>query len=214
MIYTNEIIKKKYEKKLIIKRLLKIVYVPIIAGIILITILAGYKKYVKHENDISILGFRQYVVATGSMEPQYNVGDMIIIKEAPEENIKIGDVISYTPVNGIDTITHRVVDVIKENGQTYYQTKGDNNNSEDQELVNYSQVKGKLVFKISKLGTIITRMLTGTGITILFAIIILSYLRDRNKEEKIIARENARKLYNAPKYKENDSQWYFVKIKK
>ena len=44
MIYTNDIIKKKYEKKLIIKRLLKIVYVPIIAGIILITILAGYKK--------------------------------------------------------------------------------------------------------------------------------------------------------------------------
>ena len=95
MIYTNEIIKKKYEKKLIIKRLLKIVYVPIIAGIILITILAGYKKYVKHENNISILGFRQYVVATGSMEPEYNIGDLIVIRETTKEEIKIGDVINY-----------------------------------------------------------------------------------------------------------------------
>lgn len=205
MIYTNEIIKKKYEKKLIIKRLLKIVYVPIIAGIILITILAGYKKCVKHENNISILGFRQYVVATGSMEPEYNIGDVIIIREKPEEEIKIGDIINYTSENGIDTITHRVVDIIQKDGQTYYKTKGDNNNSVDPELVNYSQVKGILVFKISKLGTVITKMFTGTGITILFAVIILSYIRDKNKEEKIIARENARKLYNVPKYEENDS---------
>lgn len=205
MIYTNEIIKKKYEKKLIIKRLLKIVYVPIIAGIILITILAGYKKYVKHENNISILGFRQYVIATGSMEPEYNIGDVIIIREKPEEEIKIGDIINYTSENGIDTITHRVVDIIEKDGQNYYKTKGDNNNSEDSELVKYSQVKGKLVLKISKLGTAITKLFTGTGITILFAVIILSYIRDKNKEEKIIARENARKLYNVPKYEENDS---------
>ena len=205
MIYTNEIIKKKYEKKLIIKRLLKIVYVPIIAGIILITILAGYKKCVKHENNISILGFRQYVVATGSMEPEYNIGDLIVIRETTKEEIKIGDVINYISETGIDTITHRVVDIIEKDGQTYYKTKGDNNNSEDSELVKYSQVKGKLVFKISKLGTVITKMFTGTGITILFAVIILSYIRDKNKEEKIIARENARKLYNVPKYEENDS---------
>ena len=49
-----------------------------------------------------------------------------------------------------------------------------------------------------------TKLITETGITIIFAIIILSYLRDKNKEEKIIARENARKIYNVPKYKEND----------
>lgn len=205
MIYTNEIIKKKYEKKLIIKRLLKIVYVPIIAGIILITILAGYKKCVKHENNISILGFRQYVVATGSMEPEYNIGDLIVIRETTKEEIKIGDVINYISETGIDTITHRVVDIIQKDGQTYYKTKGDNNNSVDPELVNYSQVKGILVFKISKLGTVITKMFTGTGITILFAVIILSYIRDKNKEEKTISRENARKLYNVPKYEENDS---------
>ena len=48
--------------------------------------------------------------------------------------------------------------LIQKDGQTYYKTKGDNNNSVDPELVNYSQVKGILVFKISKLGTVITKM--------------------------------------------------------
>ena len=39
----------------------------------------------------------------------------------------------------------------------------------------------------------------------LIIIIIFSSLSCENKEEKIISRENARKLYNVPKYEENDS---------
>ena len=205
MIYTNEVIKKKNAKKMVLKKFFRILHIPIITVIVLLVIYMGYMKYVKHENNISILGFRQYIVATGSMEPKYNVGDLIIIRESPEEEIKIGDIINYISENGTDTITHRVTDIIEKDGQTYYQTKGDNNNAEDPELVKYRQVNGKLVFKISKLGTIITNLLTGTGIAILFVVILLSYLRDKNKEEKIIARENARKLYNVPKYEENDS---------
>ena len=204
MIYTNEIIKKKYERKLIIKRLLKIIYVPIIASIVLITMLAGYKKYVKHENNISILGFRQYIVATSSMEPQYKIGDLIIIKETPKEQIKVGDVINFFAENGVDTITHRVTHVVNENGQIFFKTKGDNNNSEDSELINSNQVQGVIVFKISKVGTIMTRILTETGISILFVFIIISYIRDKNKDEKRLVRENARKLYNVPKYEENE----------
>ena len=194
MIYTNEVIKKKKAKKMVLKKFFRILHIPIITAIVLLVIYMGYMKYVKHENNISILGFRQYIVATGSMEPKYNVGDLII-----------GDIINYISENGADTITHRVTDIIEKDGQTYYQTKGDNNNTEDPELVKYRQVKGKLVFKISKLGTIITNLLTGTGIAILFVVILLSYLRDKNKEEKIIARENARKLFNVPKYEEKDS---------
>ena len=205
MIYTDEIIKKKNAKKMRFKNFLKILHIPIIALIVFLVIYMGYMKYVKHEKNINLFGFRQYIVATGSMEPKYKVGDLVFIRKTPEEKIKIGDIINYISENGTDTITHRVTDIIKKDGQTYYQTKGDNNNSEDPELVKYRQVKGKLVFKISKLGTIITNLLTGTGIAILFVFILLSYLRDKNKEEKIIARENARKLYNIPKYEENES---------
>lgn len=48
-------------------------------------------------------------------------------------------------------------------------------------------------------------MLTENGIIIILAFIILLYLRDEKKEEKRIARENARKIYNVPKYEEKDS---------
>lgn len=205
MIYTDKMIKDKKTKKEKINKILKVIVYPFIILIFSLVIYVGYMKYIKHENDVNIFGFRTYMVATGSMEPEYSIGDMIIIKETPKEKIKAGDVINYISENKADTITHRVIEVEEKQGQTYYKTKGDNNNSEDPEPINYNQVQGVLVFKISKLGKVITKLLTGTGITILSAFIVLSYLKDKNKEEKIIARENARKLYNVPKYEENDT---------
>ena len=205
MIYTDKMIKDKKTKKEKFNKILKVIVYPFIILIFSLVIYVGYMKYIKHENDVNIFGFRTYLVATGSMEPEYSIGDMIIIKETPKEKIKAGDVINYISENKADTITHRVIEVEEKQGQTYYKTKGDNNNSEDPEPINYNQVQGVLVFKISKLGKVITKLLTGTGITILSAFIVLSYLKDKNKEEKIIARENARKLYNVPKYEENDT---------
>lgn len=206
MIYTDQMIKEKNNKKEKRRKIFKIISYPLITLIFLLVLYAGYMKYIKKENDISILGFRQYMVATGSMQPKYNVGDLIIIKETPKEKIQVGDVINYISANGIDTITHRVIEILEKEGETYYRTKGDNNNSEDPELVNFNQVQGVLIFKISKVGTIMTKLLTETGIIIIFAFIMLSYLRDKNKEEKRIARENARKTYNIPKYEENDNK--------
>ncbi len=205
MIYTDKMIKQKNNQKKKRKKIKRIISFPIIIVILTLVFYVGYLKFVKKEKDINILGFRQYIVISGSMEPKYNVGDIIIIKESPKEEIKVGDIINYISENRKDTITHRVVDIIETNGQTYYKTKGDSNNSEDPKLVNYNQVHGILLFKISKLGTIITKLLTRTGLTIIFAVIMLAYLIDKSKEEKIIARENARKLYNIPKYEENDT---------
>ena len=205
MIYTDKIIKQRNNQKEKRRKIFKIISFPFVIIILLLVFYAGYLKYIKKENDINILGFRQYMVDTGSMEPQYSIGDLIIIKETPKEKIQVGDVINYTSANGIDTITHRVVEILEKDGEIYYKTKGDNNNEEDPDLVNFNQVQGVLVFKISKLGTIIKKMLTENGIIIILAFIILLYLRDEKKEEKRIARENARKIYNVPKYEEKDS---------
>ena len=199
MIYTDKIIKQRNNQKEKRRKIFKIISFPFVIIILLLVFYAGYMKYIKKENDINILGFRQYMVDTGSMEPQYSVGDLIIIKETPKEKIQVGDVINYTSENGIDTITHRVVEILEKDGEIYYKTKGDNNNEEDSDLVNFNQVQGVLVFKISKLGTIIKKMLTENGIIIILAFIILLYLRDEKKEEKRIARENARKIYKTNK---------------
>jgi len=142
---------------------------------------------------------------TGSMQPSYNIGDLIFEKEIAKEDIKLNDVITYSLENGQDTVTHRVIDIIEENGETYYQFKGDNNNSPDPDLVTYKQIQGKVIYKINKLGSLIAEFVSGTGVILILIIFILSYMKTNRKEERRIAREDARARYNNPKYIDDDS---------
>ena len=200
MIYTNDIIKQKNAKKLKIKKTIKFSYMPFVIAIILIILYMGYQKFLKKDSNASIFGFKQYMVLTGSMEPNYNIGDLIIVKEVKENEINVGDVITYSMGNGTETISHRIINITNKDGKVQYETKGDNNNSPDSDLVSYNQVQGRIIFKISKLGLIITQLTTGTGIAIILLIVALSYVHTNRKEEKRIAREDARIRFNKPRY--------------
>jgi len=199
MIYTNEMINKINDKKQKREKMLNWIFIPIMFLIILIIGNICYQKYIKKDSSVNIFGFKFYTVMTGSMEPKYNIGDLIIDKKINQEDIHIGDVITYS-IGGKNTVTHRIIEIVKDNGEILYRTKGDNNNSADSELVKYSQIQGEVFFKINKFGKIITEFISGIGIFILLLIIILSYLRSSRKEEKRIAREDARRRYNIPKY--------------
>ena len=120
MIYTNEMIKEKNDKKIKLHKIFKIISFPIMIIILLIALYVGYTKFIKKGNDINILGFRFFMVVTGSMEPEYKIGDVIIVKETSKENIKVGDVINYLSENGKDTVTHRVTEMIQQDGKTLY----------------------------------------------------------------------------------------------
>lgn len=204
-IYTNEMIKEKYARKNRKKKIIRIITTPAVVLILLLAIYTGYFKFIKKSNNISFFGYKQYIVMTGSMQPSYNIGDLIFEKEIAKEDIKLNDVITYSLENGQDTVTHRVIDIIEENGETYYQFKGDNNNSPDPDLVTYEQIQGKVIHKIDKLGSIIAEFVSGTGIILILIIFILSYMKTNRKEERRIAREDARSRYNKPKYIDDDS---------
>lgn len=200
MIYTKEAISKKIKKKEKIKKFLNAIITFFICILVIFTMYLGYIKYIKHEKNIDVFGLRQYMIMTGSMEPNYNIGDLIITKEVNPENIKKGDIITYALSDGNATVTHRIIDVIEKDGKTMYKTKGDNNNAPDQNLVAYDQIQGVFLFKINNFGNILSSILTKTGIALVFLIVILSYLRANSKEEKRIAREDIRRRYNIPKY--------------
>ncbi len=96
----------------------------------------------------AILGYQLYVVQSGSMEPTFNVGSVILSKIPKDASkLKKGDVVTFT--NESTTITHRIVAVINENGVVKYKTKGDNpQNSEDTNLLTPNRVIAVFVFRI------------------------------------------------------------------
>jgi len=96
-----------------------------------------------------LLGFTPTVIASGSMRPTLDVGDIAITVQTPAKAIKIGDIIQYQTAQ--EPTIHRVIDKYEAGGTTWFVTQGDANNAPDNP-VNERQVMGKVVLTIPKLG--------------------------------------------------------------
>jgi signal peptidase len=109
---------------------------------------------------MTAFGCHFMAVTTGSMEPEYPVGSLIITRRVSVDRINVGDVISYMAKNSDAVVTHRVSRV-DAGGECFY-TKGDANQDEDSLPVEYSRIMGKVFLKIPGLGYVF--MVSGRGI--------------------------------------------------
>ncbi|MBQ6323771.1 MAG: signal peptidase I [Bacilli bacterium] len=97
--------------------------------------------------------YQVFVIATGSMQPNINIGDIVIVDKTAERDFlhfNEGDVIAYKKENIV--VCHRIIKVINSGKTTLYETKGDNNDSSDQLLVLSDQVVGIVKYKIKYIG--------------------------------------------------------------
>jgi signal peptidase len=101
-----------------------------------------------------VAGATPYTVLTGSMQPHYPPGTLVVVKPVPVERIGVGSVITYQLRSGEPTVvTHRVVAVASSvNGERVLQTKGDANAVPDQTWVRPVQVRGELWYALPYLG--------------------------------------------------------------
>lgn len=144
------------------------------------TIIIAEKIFCKDKTP-SLFGYKNFIVLSGSMEPQLSVGDIVFIKETTD--IKVNDIITFRIDNG--EVTHRVIEIRDEDGEKLYKTKGDANNSEDDELVKLSDIEGKYIFKIAWLGNIILFLKTKIGIGLLIAVLIIGLFIGSSKKRFI-----------------------------
>lgn len=134
----------------------------------------------------SFFGYKVLQVMSGSMDDVFGIGDVILIKETKQEDIKKGDIITFKKEN---IITHRIIEMNKTNDTMYYTTKGDNNNASDAEKVKYEEIEGKYITKFVGIGYLINFLNTTEGFIILVSlpIIVIAFtiFRElRNKEKK------------------------------
>ena len=173
-VYNNEILSKKIKRKNKIIKTIKTIFYIIMTLILIVSVSLIIQKIRKPAEIPSFFGYKAFVVASGSMEPTLDFGDIVIIRETEQNNINTGDIITFLEKdNNKSTITHRIVNIIEEDGKIKYQTKGDNNNTRDDELVTYDNIEGKYQFKISKLGRAILKLQNAIVIIIVFFIIYI-----------------------------------------
>jgi len=133
-----------------------------------------------------------YVVSSGSMVPELEVFDVLIVdrRSYPFESIAVGDVIAFYRPSGQDRIIiHRVVAIIDEDPYTI-RTKGDANPASIEGTdfpITENEYIGKVAYVIPQAGYI-TRIMT-PPISYISSIIILSipviqHFRFKNKKDE------------------------------
>ncbi len=105
----------------------------------------------------SLIGAEEsYVVLSGSMEPELQPGDVVVVRSVSPAEVQEGDIITFRRDGGggagNDMVTHRVIEKRTTDDGVVYRTKGDANEDPDQALVSHSQVIGEVWFHIPFVG--------------------------------------------------------------
>ena len=134
---------KVEKKKFNISNILNIVVIG------LFVVLALNLMTTKSDKLFELIGYRSYTVLSGSMEPEFYPGDLVITKHKNKTDIQINDIVTYRDNDGV-IITHRIIEETPEG----YITKGDNNNVEDADILTKENIIGEVKFSIPKVGYI------------------------------------------------------------
>lgn len=183
-IKTNKILKS-------IWKAIKIVMGTILAIIITIIMIQRISN-----NNKSLLGYRLFTVATGSMEPKYNVGDMILVKEIEPKDIKLHDDVTYKsndPELNNMFITHQVIEIKENNGKYSFLTQGIANTGVDPEITE-DQIYGTVTSKLKVLSFISKKINSNLGffliIVVPIAVLIFLEIIDIKEKRESIKNEN------------------------
>ncbi len=129
-----------------------IIVMLLFVGVILVVYVVDFKI---RDSRLETPLYGAYVIVSGSMEPLIKVRDAVLIKRVNEDSLKEGDVVTYQSLDnafyGI-LITHRIVRIEDVNGEKTYITKGDHNETIDRTPVKFSQIRGKVIMRIPKIG--------------------------------------------------------------
>ncbi len=130
-----------------IKFLLKFIKVVVWIFVLLVIFVILVQRI--FNNQVSIGSYRMFTVVTGSMEPVYKVGDVVISKEVDPSTINEGDDVVYLGEKNDfkdKIVTHRVIKIENKDGEYYFTTKGVNNDYSDP-VISSNQIYGKVVYK-------------------------------------------------------------------
>jgi signal peptidase len=101
-----------------------------------------------------VTGSVPLTVLTGSMQPTFNPGDLVIVRPTATQDLNLGDVVTFQPISGDPTlVTHRIIEIQYDaNGQaTHFITQGDANPGADQPL-QPEQIKGRVWYSVPFIG--------------------------------------------------------------
>lgn len=169
--------KEEKKKKSIFKILINVLRIVFFAILILFILVVCLQRF--SNNRISFFNYRMFTVISGSMEPRYKIGDVLVAKSVEADKIKIGDTVSYLGKTGGFTnkvITHEVKEINKdENGKYLFHTQGLTNVIEDP-IVGEDQLYGVVVYRSIILSFFYSMIANGPGFYLFIALPLIGII--------------------------------------
>jgi len=124
-------------------------------------------------------GFVFLALMGSSMAPALPAGSVAVVQPVAASEVKVGDIIAYRSTGERSPmVTHRVTEVLGQEGSLSFQTAGDRNEEPDRNPVASSSVVGKVRFHIPLLGFLLNlvRQPLGYGLLVgLPAMVIVTW---------------------------------------
>lgn len=157
----------------------KIKYIVCSVLLLVFLLSIGYITYAKNATSLpALFGFSVVRVQTESMEPTLDLGDIVIIKHTDPQKLEVSDIIAYRgteyPVR--DTlVTNQIVEIRQDKSDYYFTTRGCKADSLNDPEIEYSNVFGKVLYKIPFLGTLYDFFSTPYGIIAFIAVLLMAF---------------------------------------
>ena len=111
--------------------------IPAILAVVVVYFTSGYFKY------------QAVAIASGSMSPKIEKGDIVIIEKLEGiafNDLKVKDIIAFEHKGVV--VVHRIIDIKKIKDEIYFYTKGDANDSADSYSISKEEIVGKVDLRI------------------------------------------------------------------
>lgn len=108
-------------------------------------------------------GDRLMLVTSGSMAPEFEAGEVVLMRPQPVDQLRPGMVVTFHPVGGEQLETHRIVSLRELPDGTHIQTQGDANVNVDPNFTPVSSVVGRAEAIPSVLADLLDLSQTHTG---------------------------------------------------
>lgn len=183
-------------KNRLFRQIVSIVLFILLALLLVYNIALISQSVINPSKTPSFLGIKTYTIVSGSMQPELNIGDIVVVKEVSDKELNVNDIIAYR--SGQNVVTHRIVDINYINGQKQYITKGDYNNIEDDEILTIELIEGKVVNKIKYIGNITILLQDKFSIILIMLTFFMYILSKKNKKkEDLINNDNENAKLNS-----------------
>lgn len=184
----NLLAKNKIKKEVIkiLRKILKYICIFIACCLVIYNILYLFNNVFRNKKYAQIFGLYISTEKEDSMSPAIKKNSLII--GCKTENVTQGEIVGYDIDNSIKY--HRLVKVKNDNGNITYITKADNNYREDIEEKELSDLKTRIVIKISVVGWIFRIFESKITTIVIILLLALKYSYNNYKIELSKKRKN------------------------